>query len=90
MKNAHAGLLAQIQPPAVPLENIHHPQTLFIVPEALCVNAVQGPLTGMAEGRVAKIVAQGDGLGQILVEVQRAGDCAGRRLTSSVWVSRVR
>ena len=30
----------------------------------------------MTEGGVAKIVAEGDGLGQVLVEVQGAGDGA--------------
>ena len=42
--------------------------------EALAQRAVQRRLAGMTEGRVAEIVAQADGLGQVLVEAQRAGD----------------
>ena len=38
---------------------------------------VQHPLAGVAEGRVAEVVGERDGFGQILVEPQRAGDRAG-------------
>ena len=42
--------------------------------EALAQRAVERRLAGVPEGRVAEIVAQADGLGQVLVEAQRAGD----------------
>ena len=38
---------------------------------------VQRPLPRVAEGRVPQVMAQGDGLGQILVQAQSAGDRAG-------------
>ena len=38
---------------------------------------VQRPLPRVAEGRVPQIMAQGDGLGQILVQAQGAGYRAG-------------
>ena len=47
------------------------------MPEAAGIYAVQGPLPGVAEGGVAQVVAQGDGLGQVLVEQQRSGYGAG-------------
>ena len=38
---------------------------------------VQHALAGVAEGRVAEVVGERDGFGEILVEPQRAGDRAG-------------
>ena len=73
VQNAHAGLIAEIQPLPVPLQQIHHPQALFVMLEAALVDLVQRPLSGVAEGRVPQIVPQGDGLRQILVEPQGPG-----------------
>ena len=42
--------------------------------------AVQHPLADVAEGGVPQVVAQGDGLGQVLVEAQGAGDGPGHLL----------
>ena len=42
--------------------------------EALAQRTVERGLAGMPEGRVAEVVAESDGLGEILVEAQRAGD----------------
>ena len=47
-------------------------------------------LAGMAEGRVAEIMGEREGLGQILVEAERAGDRAGDLRHLETWVRRVR
>ena len=39
--------------------------------------AVERAFAGMAEGRMAEVVAQRGGLGQILIEAKRAGERAG-------------
>ena len=43
---------------------------------ALAQQAVEHVLAGVAERRVPEVVAEGDRLGQVLVEAQRAGDAA--------------
>jgi hypothetical protein len=51
---------------------------VLVVPEsaieALAQRAVEGSFAGMPEGRVSEIVAESDGLREILVETERAGD----------------
>jgi hypothetical protein len=47
------------------------------VVEALRQKLAQGLFAGVAEGRVAEVVAQGDGLGQVLVETEGLGDRPG-------------
>ena len=47
------------------------------VPEALAHALVEHRLAGVAEGRVAEVVAEPDRLGQVLVEAERPGDVAG-------------
>ena len=59
------------------LELVHHPQALHIVLEAAGRELIQRPLSGVAEGGVAKVVGEADGLGQVLIEPQRPGDGAG-------------
>ena len=76
-QDAHAHLVGQVQPPAVLFQDIHHPQGLLIVAEGPAHHLAQGVLPGMAEGSVAQVVAQGDGLGQILVQPQGPGDGPG-------------
>ena len=44
---------------------------------ALAQGRVERLLAGVAEGRVAEVVAEPDRLGQVLVEAERAGDGAG-------------
>ena len=41
-------------------------------------DGVERALSGVAEGRVAEIMAEGDRLGEILVEHERAADRAGK------------
>ena len=75
-KNADARFLAEIEPPAVLFDAVHHAQRLLVMPEAGAVNFVECPLPGVAERRVAEIVAESDSLAQILVEPQRPPDGA--------------
>ena len=60
------------------LQPVHHPQRLDVVLEATPLGhaVVEGLLPGVAEGGVPKIVGQGDGLGEILVEPHGTGDGA--------------
>ena len=61
------------------LQRRDDPQRLGVVVEAAISRhlPVEGPLAGMAEGRVAEIMDQRDGLGEILVEPQSPGEGAG-------------
>ena len=78
VEDAVAHLVRQVEAAAVALEHVDDAQRVLVVAEAaleaLAQRAVQRRLAGMTEGRVAEIVAQADGLGQVLVEAQRAGD----------------
>ena len=72
----------QVQPVEVriaPLQPGHDAQRLGVVVEAAVRRhqAVEFALAGMAEGRVAEVMGQGQRLGQILVEPERARDGAG-------------
>ena len=67
----------KVESPPITFEKINHAQALLIVAEAARMDSIEARLAGMAEGRVAKIVAQGDGFDQILVEAQGPGDGAG-------------
>ena len=49
---------------------------LEAAPGALAEAAVQGLLAGVAEGRMAEVVAEPDRLGQVLVQPERARDGA--------------
>ena len=49
----------------------------LVVGKAAGAQAVQRALSRVAEGGMPQVVAQGDGLGQILVQPQRPGDGAG-------------
>ena len=71
----------RLRPAAVALEHLDHPQRVHVVLEAAAAALAQGRverlLAGVAEGRVAEVVAEPDRLGQVLVEAERAGDGAG-------------
>ena len=75
--DAVAHLPGQVEALAFFFQLVHHPQALHIVLEAARAQLVQGPLARVAEGRVAQIVGQADGLGQVFVQPQRPGDGAG-------------
>ena len=81
LEDAFARLEAQVQAIVVGvavLQLIDHAQALQVVLEAAVRGhaVVERVLPGVAEGRVAEVVREGDGFGQVLVELQRAGDGA--------------
>ena len=76
LDQAFQRLPGQVQPVELgiaPLQPRHHAQRLRVVVEAAAGRhlLVQRVLAGMAERRVAEIVGQRHGLGQILVAAQR-------------------
>ena len=52
---------------------VHDAEALLVVAEAAGEDLVQGALPRVAEGRVAQVVAERDGLRQVLVQAQGAG-----------------
>jgi len=60
------------------LQRVDHAQALQVVLEAAVLGhaLAQRVLPGVAEGRVAQVVRQGDGLDQVLVQTQSAGNVA--------------
>src|SRR5262245_14812936 len=60
------------------LEPVHDAERLAVVVEAAVVREqlVEDALAGVTEGRVAEVVREHDGLGEVLVEAQRAGQRA--------------
>ena len=70
-------LPAQIQSLAVPFQEIYDPEALLIVFEAKGTYTVERPFTAMAEGRVAQIMTQRNGLDKILVEAEGLRDRPG-------------
>ena len=81
VEDAVADLLGEVEALAVALQHVDHPQRVDVVLElavaALAQRRVERLLAGVAEGRVAEVVAEPDRLGQVLVEAERAGDRAG-------------
>ena len=75
--DAVAHLPAQVQPFAIFFQHVHHAQALPVVGKPIGAQSVECPLPRMAEGCMAQIVPQGDGLGEVLIQAQRAGDGAG-------------
>ena len=72
----------QVEPVEIgiaPLQRRHDVQRLRVVVEAAEAGeaAVERALAGMAERRMAEVVAERGGLGQVLVEAERAGERAG-------------
>ena len=67
VQDTHAGLVAKVKPPAVPLKDIDHSQRLLIVLEPALVQTIERPFACVAEGRVSQIMPQRHCLGQVLV-----------------------
>ncbi len=67
-----AHLLGQVQPGAVALQMLDHPQRVLVVakahPEPLIQAGVEHLLADVPEGRVPKVVAEADRLDQVLVQ----------------------
>ncbi|MNL26541.1 hypothetical protein D3C87_1480700 [compost metagenome] len=82
LEDAFKGLPGQVQPVVLGvtvLQKGDDAQGLQIVIETSKGRhgTVQGPFAGMAKGRVAQIVTQGHGLGEVFIQAQRAGDGPG-------------
>jgi hypothetical protein len=73
VENAVPDLPGQVETAPVPFQVIHHSQALLVVAEGPAEEGRQGFLAQMAEGRVAQIVSQSDGFGQVLVQPQGPG-----------------
>ncbi len=77
VEDADARLVAEVQAAAVALDAVDDAQALLIVPEADAgIDRVERALSRVAERRVAEVVPETDGLGEVLVEFERAGDRA--------------
>ena len=66
----------RFSPAAVVLEHVDDAQALLVVVEAAGHERVEHALAGVAERRVAEVVAERDRLGQLLVQAQHLGDGA--------------
>ena len=62
---------------AVVLQHVDDAQALLVVIEPAGNQIVEDALAGMAERRVAEVVAEGNRFGQLLVQAQHLGDAAG-------------
>ena len=72
----HAHFHGQVQALPVPRQVVHDAQALVVVAVVGIEDFAERFFAGVAEGRVAEVVCQGDGLDQIFVQAQRAGDGA--------------
>src|SRR5690606_8911062 len=61
---------------AAVLDHVDDAQALLVVAEAARGQAIEHALTGVAEWRMAQVMAEGDRLGQFLVQSQHLGDAA--------------
>ena len=75
--DAVAHVEGQVQPQTVVFQFVHDAQALLVVPEPAGAEFVENRLADVAERGVTQVVAEGDGLGQVLVQVQRPGDGPG-------------
>ena len=69
-------LFRQVQALSGALQLFGHAHTLLIMAKAPRAQFIQRALSRMAEGRVAQIVPHGNGLGEVLVQLQGARDGA--------------
>src|SRR5439155_12360250 len=76
LRDAAADLPRQIQPTTLVFEHIDNPQALLVMVESSWHERVDDPLSGVTEGRVAQIVAERDGFGQLFVKSQHFCDRA--------------
>ena len=75
-RDAVAHFPGQVQPLPVVLEHVDDAQALLVVIEAAGHERAQHALAGVAERRVAQVVAERDRFGQLLVQAQHLGDRA--------------
>ena len=77
VQDAVPDLLCQVQSPSLFLHHLHHPDALLIMGKALRTDLIQYVLSCMAKGRVAQVMAQGNGLRQAFVHLKGPGDGPG-------------
>ncbi len=75
-RDAVAHFPGEIQSLPSVLEHVHDPQALFVVTEPAGHEPVDDALTGVAERRMAEIVTERDGLGELFVQPQHFRDAA--------------
>ena len=75
-RDAVAHFPGEIQPLPAVLEHVDDAQALLVVAEPAGHEPVDHALAGVAERRMAEIVAERDRLGQLLVQAQHLGDAA--------------
>ena len=73
VQDAVPDLPGQVQASAVPFQLIHHAKALLVVPEGATEEGRERLLAQVPERGMPQIVAQRDGLGQILVQPQGPG-----------------
>ena len=74
--DAVADFPAEVEARAVFFQLVDDAQALPVVGKPAGAQAVQRALARVAKRRVAQVMAERDGLGQILIEAQRPGDGA--------------
>ena len=74
--DAVAHLPGEVQATPVVLEHVDDAQALLVVPEPSRHERVEHALAGVAERRMTQVVAEGDRLGQLLVEPKHLRDRA--------------
>ena len=67
--------ICQVQAAAFLLEDIDYAEALLVVLEAAGKRRVEGTLSGVAERRVTEVMAESNGLRQVLVHTEGAGYC---------------
>ena len=67
-EDAPADLIAEVQALPLLFQAVHHAQRLLIVAEAAGEDLIKDPLSGVAEGCVSQVMAQGNGLRQVFVQ----------------------
>ena len=94
IQNTVPHFLGQIQPSALLFQTFHYADALLAVFKSVRTNSGKRPLPGMSEGRMSQIVAQCNGLCQILIETQRLrygsgvlGNLQGMGQTIAIMVS---
>lgn len=101
--DAVTNLRGEVEASAFVFHELHYAQALNVVPIQVCHARIvrrnspmpsygrrKSLLTGVTEGSMPQVVAEGHGFGQIFVQAERTRNRAAICATSSVCVRRVR